>query len=155
MTRATPEWRAYYKKWKAKKSKDPAYVEKRRAQQRARWKITGKKRYERRRANINERLSSVIRARILGAVKHGYKSASTENLLGTNVANLKLYLEEKFKKGMTWENYGFRTWHIDHIIPLASFNLEDPEEQRKAFHYTNLQPLWAHENIRKRDKILN
>jgi hypothetical protein len=53
---------------------------------------------------------------------------------------------------MTWENHGRYGWHIDHIRPCASFDLADPEQQRKCFHYTNLQPLWASENMRKGDK---
>ena len=53
---------------------------------------------------------------------------------------------------MTKENHGF--WHIDHIIPCASFNLKDPKQQTKCFHYTNLQPLWAKENLSKGAKIL-
>ena len=70
------------------------------------------------------------------------------------------YLESKFQPGMTWKNYGnpngdhTNCWHIDHIIPCASFDLSDPEQQVKCFHYTNLQPLWAKDNIRKKDKIL-
>ena len=62
------------------------------------------------------------------------------------------YLESKFTEGMTWDNHG--EWHIDHIIPCCSFNLENEEEQKKCFHYTNLQPLWAKDNLRKGGKIL-
>ena len=50
---------------------------------------------------------------------------------------------------MTWENHTPTGWHVDHIIPCAAFDLSKPEEQRKCFHYTNLQPLWAIDNIRK------
>jgi HNH endonuclease. len=50
---------------------------------------------------------------------------------------------------MSWDNYGRDGWHIDHIRPCASFDLTDPEQQRQCFHYTNLQPLWAADNIRK------
>lgn len=53
---------------------------------------------------------------------------------------------------MTWANYG--EWHIDHILPCASFNLSDYKEQQKCFHYTNLQPLWAVDNYKKHDKII-
>jgi len=50
---------------------------------------------------------------------------------------------------MSWDNYGYRGWHIDHIRPCASFDLTDPEQQRECFHYTNLQPLWWQDNLRK------
>ena len=56
---------------------------------------------------------------------------------------------------MTWENHGRYGWHIDHIMPCSSFDLTDPEQQKKCFHYTNLQPLWAHENMSKGAKIPN
>ena len=71
-------------------------------------------------------------------------------LTGCSKNDLLKHLESKFTEGMTFENYG--EWHIDHIRPCASFNLEDPEEQKKCFHWTNLQPLWALDNIRKGDK---
>ena len=57
------------------------------------------------------------------------------------------YLDAKFTDGMSWENHG--EWHIDHILPCASFNLLIEDEQRKCFHYTNLQPLWAKDNLSK------
>ena len=75
-----------------------------------------------------------------------FRSCSLEQFL--------IYMEKKFTKGMTWNNYGNNGWHIDHIIPCSSFDLTNPEEQKKCFHYTNLQPLWAEDNLRKSDKIL-
>jgi hypothetical protein len=72
--------------------------------------------------------------------------------LGCDVEFLKNYLENKFIDGMTWDNKGFYGWHIDHIIPLSSAKTE--EEVYKLSHYTNLQPLWAEDNIKKGDKIL-
>ena len=51
---------------------------------------------------------------------------------------------------MSWGNYG--KWHVDHIRPCASFNLVNEEEQKKCFHYTNLQPLWAKDNLSKGSK---
>jgi hypothetical protein len=78
------------------------------------------------------------------------KTDSTIQLAGCTIQQLKSFLEAEFEEGMTWDNYG--EWHVDHIRPCASFNLEDPEEQKKCFHWTNLQPLWARDNIRKGDK---
>lgn len=54
---------------------------------------------------------------------------------------------------MIWENYG--EWHIDHIIPCSAFNLEDREQALRCFHYTNLQPLWAQDNLSKSNKIMS
>lgn len=55
---------------------------------------------------------------------------------------------------MTWDNWNFKGWHIDHIIPCSSFNLNNLEEQKKCFHYTNLQPLWWWENLSKSNKVI-
>ncbi|KKL15741.1 hypothetical protein LCGC14_2502560 [marine sediment metagenome] len=54
---------------------------------------------------------------------------------------------------MSWENYGFYGWHIDHIKPLCLFNLSDEKQFNKACHYTNLQPLWAEENLKKGGRL--
>ena len=64
---------------------------------------------------------------------------------------LKEHLQSKFKDGMNWNNYG--QWHVAHIIPCAHFNLVFSSQQKACFHYSNLQPLWAEENIKKRDKL--
>ena len=82
------------------------------------------------------------------------KSKKTLELLGCSWQEARDHLESQFKEGMTWENRGFYGWHIDHIIPISSFDLTDPEQQKKCFHYTNLQPLWWHENLSKGAKIL-
>lgn len=52
---------------------------------------------------------------------------------------------------MTWDNRG-KVWHVDHMVPCTSFDLSNPEEQRRCFHFTNLQPLFASENISKGNK---
>ena len=87
------------------------------------------------------------RARYAVKAKDGTKAFKTTELIGCSVQSLRNHLEEKFKNGMSWDNYG--DWHIDHIIPCAAFDLTRSTEQKKCFHYTNLQPLWAHENLSK------
>jgi 5-methylcytosine-specific restriction endonuclease McrA len=62
---------------------------------------------------------------------------------------VKAHLEAQFKEGMSWENWGVSGWHVDHIIPLSSFDLSDEKQLKKAVHYSNLQPLWAADNIIK------
>lgn len=74
--------------------------------------------------------------------------AKTFDLVSLSVEDLVAYLESKFQDGMTWENYG-SDWHIDHIRPCASFDLTDPSQLAECFHYTNLQPLWAYDNLSK------
>lgn len=83
--------------------------------------------------------------------KRWNKNSKTQEILGEEWVLVKNHIERKFKKGMSWDNHG--EWHIDHIIPLASANTE--EELIKLCHYTNLQPLWAEENIRKGSKIID
>lgn len=77
------------------------------------------------------------------------KCKTTLKYIGCNAKELKEYLESRFVEGMTWDNYGFYGWHIDHIRPISSFDLEDEEQMEQCFHYTNLQPLWAEENLSK------
>jgi hypothetical protein len=95
--------------------------------------------------NIDKKIKHRLRSRISMAMRsvNQNKCMSSANLLGCSINEFKQYLESKFTKGMTWENYGKNGWHIDHIKPCDSFDLTLPDEQKKCFHYTNLQPLWA------------
>jgi hypothetical protein len=97
---------------------------------------------------MKHQLGTRIRKVLNGLTK---KSKSTQELIGCTIEQLWIHLEKSFKLGMTRENYG--KWHVDHIIPCVSFDLTKPEEQSKCFHYTNLQPLWASENLAKGSKI--
>jgi hypothetical protein len=99
---------------------------------------------------INRRISRNLRSRLNKAIRFQWKSGSAVSNLGCSIEMFKTYLESKFQPGMTWDNYGKNGWHIDHIMPLCRFNLEDMLELRKACHYSNLQPLWAKDNLEKR-----
>ena len=107
----------------------------------------------RRKYNISFKLAESLRKRLNIALKKNYKAGSAIKDLGCSVDNLKKYLESKFSNGMGWENYGVCGWHIDHIIPLSSFDLSDREQLLLACNYKNLQPLWAADNISKGNKI--
>ena len=88
------------------------------------------------------------------ALKTKVKNGKSLELIGCSVQQLKEHLQNQFKDGMTWQNHSEKGWHIDHIIPCSAFDLSKEEEQKKCFHYMNLQPLWAWENLQKSDKIL-
>lgn len=77
------------------------------------------------------------------------KNKKTFDIVGCSPPELKEYLEKQFVDGMSWDNRN--EWHIDHIIPLSSAKTED--EIYRLGHYTNLQPLWVEDNLRKGDKI--
>lgn len=98
------------------------------------------------------RLAHNIRTRTRHALKGAYKSETTFKLLGCTLDFFRAYLEKQFVLGMSWENYGRTGWHVDHRKPCTSFNLTDPAQQRECFHYTNLQPLWSIDNIKKGNK---
>jgi hypothetical protein len=86
-------------------------------------------------------------------LKNNSFKGKTIEILGMDINSFKIYIESKFLNGMSWDNYGLNGWHIDHIIPLCSAKTE--EEFYKLCHYTNLQPLWAKDNWKKSNKILN
>lgn len=130
---------------KAKKAKQTKEgLEKFREYQRNYWN-------ERRRKDPTLRLIHNHRIRVRQALKGIYKSESSLVLLGCKTEELKKHIESLFQEGMNWLNYG--EWEIDHIRPCASFDLSDLKQQEECFHYTNLQPLWKHDNRLKSDKI--
>ena len=100
----------------------------------------------------HRRIASQIRDNLTGLFRNAGKHKRILSLLRCSLEDFKAYLESKFTIGMTWSNRGFYGWHIDHIKPLSSFDLSKPEELRKACHYSNLQPLWAKDNLVKSNK---
>jgi hypothetical protein len=99
--------------------------------------------------DVGFRVKKNLRGRVYVALKRGCKSLKTMELLGCTIDEFKVYFESKFTEGMSWEKYMEGGIHIDHIVPCIAFDLTKEEEQRKCFHYTNLQPLWALDNLRK------
>ena len=102
--------------------------------------------------NIQFKLSHRLRNRLYFAIRNNQKVGSAVDDLGCTIEELKIHLENQFQEGMTWENWKHDGWHIDHIKPLSKFDLTDPVQFKEAVHYTNLQPLWWNENLKKRDK---
>jgi hypothetical protein len=111
-----------------------------------------KHRIERMESDLNFAIKERLRNRIKSALVCGSKVSSTMSLLGCSIPSLKIYLESKFETGMSWENWGFGQdkWNVDHIMPLCIFDLTKPEHQKRAFHFSNLQPLWQVDNLKKR-----
>ena len=107
--------------------------------------------YETKRKKVDPafKLLLTLRSRLNNALtrQNSKKNTTTIELIGESPVFVMGYLAAKFKEGMTWDNHG--EWHIDHIKPCCKFNLLDKEEQKKCFHYTNLQPLWSQENLSK------
>lgn len=99
------------------------------------------------RTDIHYRLKQKLSKRIWDALNGICKSTTTEELIGCTIVELMAHFELQFTEGMSWENYG--KWHVDHIRPCASFDLSKESEQRECFNYTNLQPLWAFDNMSK------
>lgn len=97
--------------------------------------------------NLSKKIAHALRVRLRRAVKTG----SAVKNLGCTVPEFLAHLEAKFAVGMNRDNYG--KWHIDHIVPLDSFDLTDSEQLKEACHYSNMQPLWGQENSRKGAKL--
>ena len=102
--------------------------------------------------NTQYKLGKILRNRLHHALKGNVKNGSAVHDLGCTLEELKVYLENQFQEGMTWENWKHDGWHIDHIKPLSKFDLTDPVQFKEACHYTNLQPLWWNENLKKSNK---
>lgn len=101
--------------------------------------------------NQEYKLLQLLRQRVRSALKGETKDDTTLALLGCDINYFKIYIESQFTEGMTWDNHGRGSdkWHFDHIRPCASFDLNDPLQQKECFHYTNIQPLWERDNLRK------
>lgn len=102
--------------------------------------------------DINFRIRKKLKARLYLAMKNNYISGIAVKNLSCTIGEFKIYLESKFQSGMNWENYGRGGWEIDHILPLSGFDLTKEDQIKIACHYTNLQPLWAGDNLKKSNK---
>jgi len=145
-----------YNNWVSKnKEKRQAYMKQYRQDNKDKIKET-KVNYLEKNPNIALKLKVAknLRTRISYAFKNKkfIKEEETIKMLGCDFNFLMKHIENLFTEGMNWDNYGIKGWHIDHIIPISSG--KDYNEMCALNHYTNLQPLWAEDNIRKGNKIL-
>ncbi len=140
----TPQRKAYCRKYNRDYDKRPIK------------KIYNKKYRDARKDRPDIKAKNAIRLSILQAlrVRGISKSAQTIEYLGCDVAFFKMYIESLWEKNMTWENHSKKGWHLDHIRPCASFDLSDIEEQKKCFNFSNYQPLWAKDNLKKGAKLI-
>lgn len=104
------------------------------------------------RSDATRRLAHNLRNRLSKFIRRRSGRASTESLLGCTFEDFRRNIERQFLRGMNWKNYGSH-WHIDHIIPVTAFDLGNPEHIRRCFHFSNLRPLLAQENLRKGKRI--
>ncbi len=142
-------------------SDDEKFERNKKNREREKKDITKRRKYfrdyqnKRNKEDIGHRLAGSLRARLRAAfkAKNTTKSFSTVQLIGCTIPELKKHLKSQFSKGMNFKNYG--KWHIDHIRPINSFDLKVISQQLECFHYSNLQPLWEQENLRKGAKEIN
>ncbi len=146
--------KVYYENNKRKvKNKHKLYYEKNKSKISSRIKKNHRNQY---RNNIQFKLKDILRSRLNSALKakKSRKVGSAVKDLGITIPEFKLYIESMFRDGMTWENHG-KVWHLDHIKPLASFDLSNREQFLQAANWKNYQPLLVHENLVKYSKIIS
>ena len=148
----------YRSKW-AKENRDHLreYHKKWREENNDQWLET-KRNYERNRKASDPiyKLIGNFRTAIWTTLKENNieKNGHYFDVLGYTPEELKEHLEKQFTDGITWDNYG--EWHIDHIIPISSFNFTTmyDKEFKQCWELSNLQPMWGPENIKKSNNIL-
>lgn len=108
-----------------------------------------------RRKRPDVRIHDAVGNRLRDCIKSGKDYIKSFDLLEFDLEELMRHLERQFQKGMSWDNFG--EWHIDHIIPLSSFEIENWQspDLKAAWHITNLRPIWASENLSKGAKIMH
>jgi hypothetical protein len=105
-------------------------------------------------AQLHIKTAGNVRASVRAALQRGdvTKAAMTTKYLGCSVAEARAHIAARFQPGMSWDNWAMDGWHLDHIRPIASFDRTVKGWEFQACHYTNLQPLWALDNLSKHAK---
>lgn len=140
------EWKSWSSEFAAACIPEPDWRERRVLRTRAANRSKNAYKRARRRANPSERIRNAVSARLYAAVK-GRSDGALFSRLGYSSDQLRIHLEAQFQPGMAWENYG--RWHIDHRRPVSSFDLTHPAQFEQCWSLSNLQPLWAHDNLVK------
>jgi hypothetical protein len=107
------------------------------------------RRKERFQNDIQYKLSVNLRVRFYQSIKKikDKKNLNALTLAGCTLHKIREHIEKQWLPGMSWSNYTKDGWHIDHIKPVDTFDLTDIEQQKLCFHYSNLRPLWATDNL--------
>lgn len=115
-----------------------------------------KRHYQKKRESLQFRIQAAIKASINTKIKSGKGGQKTFSILGYSFEDLRQHLERKFLPGMSWDNWGFYGWHIDHEIPLAAFNYASVHhiDFKRAWALSNLKPMWASDNKSKGAKLM-
>ncbi len=162
------ENKQYFKDYAKKYSENPKYIAYKKRYTKSEKGIEARKRYKksqtfknnhlkRMKNDLNYKFRILLRNRVRAVLNEQFikdRKNKTLDLIGCDLNFLKEHIEKQFKSGMSWNNWSKYGWHLDHIKPCASFNLTKDEEQKKCFNFTNLQPLWATENLKKSNKII-
>jgi hypothetical protein len=146
--------------WKARYVSDPEFKAKvleynrarRRTDQARKLANEAKRRNEE--AFPSAKIARNLRVRLRKAVVGVNRAAATMDLLGCSIDEFKTHLERQFEPGMSWDNYGYHGWHIDHIRPCASFDLTDQAQQYECFNFRNTRPAWRFDNQSKGGRLL-
>ena len=141
--------REYKKEYRLKNIEHKKEYDKEYSSNPERRKIRQNRDNNRYKTDINYRILKLCRRRVLLAVQGFNKSASTIELIGCTIEELRQHIESKFKPWMNWENQGLGGWDIEHIKACFHFNMADPEQQRACFNWSNLQPMEHIANIKK------
>jgi hypothetical protein len=115
--------------------------------------INNAKRRERYKYDFRYRVNTLLRSRFNKAFRRFSKNSSCLEFIGCSLVEFKSHIEAQFVDGMSWDNWSYDGWHLDHIIPVSSFDLSDEKQIHKAFNYKNLQPLWKQENLLKSNRV--
>ena len=98
--------------------------------------------------DLNYKLGHALGVRLAYKLKKSkvFRDASAIDFLGCTIDEARKHIEAQWQSGMSWANHTRNGWHIDHIRPINTFDLTDPDQRKQCFHYTNLRPLWASQN---------
>ena len=115
--------------------------------------LNNQKRKNRYKNDIDYRINTLLRSRFYKAFKRYSKKSSCLEFIGCTLDEFKIHIESLFIKGMNWDNWSYHGWHLDHIVPISSFDLSIESNVHDAFHYKNLQPLWKQDNLLKSNRV--